>query len=153
MMTCPIAHLATLMVFVAIGFFRLSSMESRFRSLPLDRSGDTQEPFTMLTPGADRENSSLDSYGRIRFLAHPTPVENLGCVAMSNIRANSRSWTDRSSVFVGFTARRSLFFAEANPYKVGGGKVFFNAKQRHRSFNQSCRDGRPRRLCRTLPGD
>ena len=45
MMTCPIAHLATLIVFGAIGFFRLSRMESRFRSLPLDRSGNTQEPF------------------------------------------------------------------------------------------------------------
>jgi len=45
MRTCPTAHLATLMVFVAIGFFRLSSMESRFRSLPFDRSGNTQEPF------------------------------------------------------------------------------------------------------------
>jgi hypothetical protein len=45
MMTCPIAHLNTLMVLVAIGFFRLSSMESRFPSLPLDRSGNTQEPF------------------------------------------------------------------------------------------------------------
>ena len=45
MRTCPIAYLATLMVFVAIGFFRLSNMESRFRSLPLDRSGDTQEPL------------------------------------------------------------------------------------------------------------
>lgn len=45
MMTYPIAHLATLMVFVAIGFFRLSSMENSLRSLPLDRSGDTQEPL------------------------------------------------------------------------------------------------------------
>jgi len=45
MRTCPIAHLATLIVFGAIGFFRLSNMESRFRSLPLDRSGNTQEPF------------------------------------------------------------------------------------------------------------
>lgn len=45
MRTCPIAHLNTLMVVVAIGFFRLSSMESRFPSLPLDRSGNTQEPL------------------------------------------------------------------------------------------------------------
>ncbi len=45
MRTCPIDHLATLMVVVAIGFFRLSSRESRFRSLPLDRSRNTQEPF------------------------------------------------------------------------------------------------------------
>lgn len=119
MRTCPNSSLATL-IFVAIGFFRLSSMESRFRSLPLDRSGNTQEPFDDADArGADRENSSIDSYGRIRFLAHPTPVENLGCVEMNNIRANGRSWTDRSSVFVGFTARRSLFFPEANPYKVG----------------------------------
>lgn len=44
MMTCPNSSLATLIV-VAIGFFRLSRMESRFRSLPLDRSGNTQEPF------------------------------------------------------------------------------------------------------------
>ncbi len=44
MRTCPIAHLNTLMVVVAIGFFRLSS-ESRFPSLPLDRSGNTQEPL------------------------------------------------------------------------------------------------------------
>ena len=45
MMTCPIAHLAALIVFGAIGFFRLSSMESRFPCLPLDRSGNTQEPL------------------------------------------------------------------------------------------------------------
>lgn len=45
MRTCPIDHLATLMVFVAIGFFRLSSMENRLRCLPLDQSGDTQEPL------------------------------------------------------------------------------------------------------------
>lgn len=45
MMTCPIAHLNTLMVLVAIGFFRLSSMESRFPYLSLDRSGATQEPL------------------------------------------------------------------------------------------------------------
>ncbi len=44
MRTCPNSSLATLIV-VAIGFFRLSSMESRFRSLPLDRSDNTQEPF------------------------------------------------------------------------------------------------------------
>lgn len=42
MMTCPIDHLATLIV---VGFFRLSRMESRFRSLPFDRSRNTQEPF------------------------------------------------------------------------------------------------------------
>ncbi len=45
MRTCPIAHPATLIVFVAISFCRLSIMESRFRSLPLDRSGNTQKPF------------------------------------------------------------------------------------------------------------
>lgn len=45
MRTRPIAHLNTLMVVVVIGFFRLSSMESRFPSLPFDRSGNTQEPF------------------------------------------------------------------------------------------------------------
>lgn len=44
MMTCPNSSLATLIV-VAIGFFRLSRMESRFRSLPLDRLRNTQEPF------------------------------------------------------------------------------------------------------------
>ncbi len=44
MMTCPNSSLATLIV-VAIGFFRLSRMESRFPSLPLDRSGNTQEPL------------------------------------------------------------------------------------------------------------
>ncbi len=38
---------------------------------------------------------------------------------MNNIRANRRSWTDRSSVFVGSTARRSLFFPEATSYMVG----------------------------------
>lgn len=38
---------------------------------------------------------------------------------MNNIQGNGRSWADRSSVFVGFTARRSLSFPEANPYKVG----------------------------------
>ncbi len=51
MMTCPIAHLATLMVFVAIGFFRLSSMESRFRSLPLIDRATLRSHSTMLTPG------------------------------------------------------------------------------------------------------
>ncbi len=44
MMTCPNSSLATLIV-VAIGFFRLSRMGSRFPSLPLDRSGNTQEPL------------------------------------------------------------------------------------------------------------